>query len=489
MAVNKVVVNDETVLDLTADTVDPTNMLSGVRAHMSNGEQATGRIATYSGATSVTPGTSAQTLQTAGKYLASDITVGAAAAASTEPDVKAVTFWDYDGTIAASWTAEEAGNAVELPTPPAHEGLVFDGWNWALDEIKAADGFVDVGALYTTDDGKTRIHINFDKSTWDEFKINFWQSNINAVTFDWGDGSGTETVAANSWQTITHAYAASGRYTITMSVAAAKTARLGNGLLGETAFAALNDTDVYRASMVEAIEIGERMSLTEIALIWCTSLRTLTIPSGASVGLWRTFERCTNLRGLSLPANITGTWNQAFYYCRSLRALCLPLAPENLITGNIPFNQSPITRLRIPDGNTDIVGSACQNCVALRQVVLPDTVTLVKANAFDGCFALEEITGLDNVTVIDSYAFSSCYSLRRVDGLGSVTTIGAQAFRNCFTVRYYDFSGATAVPLLSNANAFTGMRDDCEIRVPSALLNAWSGASNWSTYYDHIVGV
>lgn len=410
------------------------------------------------------------------------------AGARAEVEVNDITFYDYDGTVVESWSRAEAASKTELPAGPTHSGLVFDGWNWTLDEIKAVDGFVDVGALYTTDDGKTRIHINFDKSTWDNFKINFWQSNVNAVTFDWGDGSEPESVAEDSWQTITHAYAASGRYTITMDVASGKTARLGDGQNGETAFAQLKDIDVHRNSMVEAIELGDRMSLTETALIWCTSLRTLTIPLGASVGLWRTIERCSNLRCLAL-GSVSGTWNQAFCYCRSLRALCLPPAAATLITGSIPFNNSSVTRLRLPENNTSVVDSAFQSCMALRTVSMPDTVTSIGSYAFNSCFSLEEVIGLDNVTTINSNAFDACYSLRKVDGLGSVTTIGANAFRNCFTVRYYDFSGATAAPLLSNANAFTGMRDDCEIRVPSALLSQWRSASNWSTYYDHIVGV
>lgn len=410
------------------------------------------------------------------------------AGARPEVEVNDITFYDYDGTVIEAWSRAEAASKTELPTGPTHSGLVFDGWLWTLDEIKAADGFVDVGALYTTDDGNTRIHINFDKSTWDEFKINFWQSNVNAVTFDWGDGSGTETVAASSWQTVTHAYAASGRYTITMSIAAGKTARLGDGQNGKTAFSALNDTDVHRNSMVEAVELGD-MSLTELALYMCTSLRTLSLRAGANVGLWRTFERCGNLRGLVLPANVSGAWNQAFYYCRSLQVLCLPPNIAAMITGGVPFNNSTLSRFRYPNGATTVVNSAFQNCCNLHKVILPDSVTAIGSYAFSSCFSLEDISGLDSVTDIGAYAFEACYSLRKVNGLGSVGNIAAYAFRNCYTVKYYDFSGAAAVPVLANSNAFTGIRSDCEIRVPAALVDEWKAASNWSTYADYIVGV
>lgn len=42
MAVNKVVINDEVVLDLTGDTVTPSDLVEGVTAHDATGMQITG---------------------------------------------------------------------------------------------------------------------------------------------------------------------------------------------------------------------------------------------------------------------------------------------------------------------------------------------------------------------------------------------------------------------------------------------------------------
>ena len=70
-----------------------------------------------------------------------------------------------------------------------------------------------------------------------------------------------------------------------------------------------------------------------------------------------------------------------------------------------------------------------------------------------------------------------------------VTSIGSNAFNNCSGVRYYDFTHHTAVPTLSNANAFNDIAADCEIRVPAALANKWKAATNWATYAVKIVGV
>lgn len=44
MAVNKVVVNDQTIMDLTGDTVNTTNLLKGYTAHNKAGKPVTGAV-------------------------------------------------------------------------------------------------------------------------------------------------------------------------------------------------------------------------------------------------------------------------------------------------------------------------------------------------------------------------------------------------------------------------------------------------------------
>lgn len=72
--------------------------------------------------------------------------------------VKDVNFRDYNGTVLYSYTVEEASALTELPPLPTHEGLVCQGWNWTLADIKEMGRAVEVGAMYITDDGKTRIY-------------------------------------------------------------------------------------------------------------------------------------------------------------------------------------------------------------------------------------------------------------------------------------------------------------------------------------------
>ena len=82
--------------------------------------------------------------------------------------------------------------------------------------------------------------------------------------------------------------------------------------------------------------------------------------------------------------------------------------------------------------------------------------------------------------------FYRCNRLARIKIPSNVTTISSSAFYQCYGVTTYDFTDHTAVPTLSNTNAFGGIPADCEIRVPTALYDEWIAATNWSTYADYI---
>ena len=101
-------------------------------------------------------------------FLAADgtPTVGTASGGGGDPaPVKSdVNFYDYDGTLLHSYTATEAAGLTALPENPSHSGLVAQGWNYTLAQIKAEvtdHGKCDVGQMYVTTDGKTRIYCTF----------------------------------------------------------------------------------------------------------------------------------------------------------------------------------------------------------------------------------------------------------------------------------------------------------------------------------------
>jgi hypothetical protein len=78
-------------------------------------------------------------------------------------DEKDVNFYDYDGTVLHAYTKDEFLALSDLPPLPTQPGLICQEWNWDYaDAISTVSeyGKLDIGASYTTDDGKSRLYIS-----------------------------------------------------------------------------------------------------------------------------------------------------------------------------------------------------------------------------------------------------------------------------------------------------------------------------------------
>ena len=355
----------------------------------------------------------------------SGIETGGGGGVNPTATAKAVNFRDYDGTILYSYTVDEAAALTELPPLPEHSGLVCQGWNWSLDSIKAMGRAVDVGAMYITDDGKTRIYIHLEDGRTSPM---LGCCPNGTVTVDWGDGTEPDTLTGTSTSTVqwtsTHEYSAAGDYVIKLSVD------------GSVGLAGSNSTNQYSY--------------------------LLRYSSGAD-GRNQVYHSA--VQKVEIGDGVTTIGDLAFYNC---------------------FSLSSVT---IPDGVTSIGNNTFVNCYSLYAITMPIGVTKINTGVFRNCYSLSSVTIPLGITSISSQAFQNCYSLSSVTIPASVTSIGSQAFRNCTGVRYYDITQHTTVPTLSNTDAFTGIAADCEIRVPAALADEWKAATNWATYADYIVGV
>ena len=359
-----------------------------------------------------------------------------------------ITFYDYDGTIVTSWTLAELATKTALPDYPSHEGLTCQGWNWSLADLKTANRKMNVGAMYITDDGKTRIYIRLEEGRTSP-KLGVCLN--GTVTVDWGDGTTPDTLTGTDTTVVqytpNHAYTAPGEYVIKLTV----DGTMGfygdfSSIEGGAILLYLSGIDgrnyVYRNS-VQKIEIGNGVtSIGNFAFNSCSSLASITIPNG-----------------------VTSIGNSAFSSCSSLASIT------------------------IPNGVTSIGNSAFSRCSSLTSITIPNGVPSIEQYAFRGCSSLTSITIPNGVTSIEQYAFDNCSSLSSITIPNSVTSIGKAAFISCYSVAFYDFSNHTSVPTLSNTNAFGSIAADCQIRVPTSLADAWKAATNWSTYANYIVGV
>ena len=405
-----------------------------------------------------------------------------------------ITFYDYDGTIVTSWTLAELATKTALPDYPSHEGLTCQGWNWSLADLKTTNRKMNVGAMYITDDGKTRIYIRLEEGRTSPM---LGVCPNGTVTVDWGDGTTPDTLTGTSTTTVkwtpNHAYAVPGEYVIKLTV----DGTMGfygdlDSIVGGAILLYSSGYDdrnyVYRNS-VQKIEIGNGViSIGLASFIMCYSLASITIPNSVtSIGEYA-FYLCSSLSSVTIPNGVTSIGGYAFAECSSLVSITMPNSVTSI--GDSAFSECyHLSSITIPNSVTSIGKSAFSECYHLSSITIPDGVTSIEHHMFNTCRSLSSITIPNGVTSIGDNAFYGCYSLASIAIPNGVTSIGAYTFFYCYGVAFYDFSNHTSVPTLANTNAFTGISADCQIRVPASLVDAWKTATNWSTYADHIVGV
>ena len=540
MAVNKVVLGDQTLIDLTADSVTPDKLFKGITAHNMKGESIVG-------------------------------TMEGGSTPSEPTDNTAVIFADYDGNLIDTWTKDEVASKTALPTPPAHTGLVFEGWNWTLEDIKTdtTGQVITVGPFYHTVSGLTEIDIHLDVGTGKEVRL---FKSLMDVEKDWGDGiTNTEYI---------HTYSEYGDYTIKTPV---KTDSYGDRILFEYSvninglcikevrpsqevtsytnlgslvnnvpviFNILNEDikgfqskDLYwglnyyngskyvtvnknnsqstwsnsstnRRRSIKYLYIPSSVtSIGSSAFYGCSSLQSINIPSSVTSIGSSAFYGCSSLQSINIPDGVTSIGEQAFYGCSSLQSITIP---ENVTSiGNGVFNECrSLQSITIPSSITSIGDYVFENCPSLQSITIPENVTSIGEGAFRGCYSLQNITIPSSVTSIGSNAFYNCTSFQSITIPSSVTSIGSNAFSYCNLVRYikintsaeiksqalnfgrysnpkrsgiiYDFSSVTAVPVLSASNGLTTTSYVSVIIVPDALYDEWIAATNWVAYASKI---
>ena len=383
---------------------------------------------------------------------------GSGGGGSSSASPNDVNFYDYNGTLVASYSLSEAQSLTTLPDGPTHDGLTFQGWNYTLEKVKAFTRPMNVGAMYITDDGKTRLHIRIAAEGRMNVPLYISQTVANGVTIDWGDGSATETLAETGKVITTHTYANIGDYTITLDPVDGCELGLGNGSYSYCMLGSTGDNGKVYCNMLQAVQIGTNITkIYNYAFSYCYSLASVTIPDSVTSISNSAFDGCYSLASVTIPGSVTSISSSAFNGCYSLASVT------------------------IPDSVTSIGNSAFNNCYSLASVTIPDSVTSIGITAFSSCQSLASITIPDSVTSIGNSAFNGCYSLASITIPDSVTSIGNSAFSNCYGMAEYHIKPTTP-PTLSNTNAFNTIPSDCIIYVPQGCLEAYQNATNWTTY-------
>jgi len=116
-----------------------------------------------------------------------------------------------------------------------------------------------------------------------------------------------------------------------------------------------------------------------------------------------------------------------------------------------------ITSITFPNTLTKIGISGVANCTALNQpITIPSSVTEILASGFNGC------------SNVPSFIFEG----------NPPATFPVNIFSGCNNCMLYDFSNATSIPSLYSTSSLKH-KNDCVIKVPSALLSTWQTTAVW----------
>jgi len=368
-----------------------------------------------------------------------------------------VIFIDYDGTIRYSYTAEEFLALTELPPNPTHDGLVAQGWNWTLadaQEYVGKYGIQVIGQSYITESGATEFDIVLENDRFVSPTITFSQTVSNGVTFDWGDGSETETVSGTGARSVSHPYSALGAYTIRALCADGGTVSFHTG--NDNLF---GTTQAYR-NILRHVRIGKNYA-TELyrgTFVNSRLLETVTIPIGVtSTGQVReAFSGCCNLRGLVFPAGSTGpNLDNAMNGCCSAVYVSLPKTCTKIgWYGMIEMRN-------------------------LKKICLPENLTTSNASnggALNSALSLKRLSIGNGGTIIGG--LSALYSLTSLTVPASFETFYQSALQSLTSLQFFRLE-STAPPVAATSSAFGNLPTFCIIYIPYSALAAYLTATNY----------
>lgn len=486
MAVNKVVLSGETLIDLTADTVTPETLLSGTTAHSPSGEAITGSYEPLDLSADTVTASALLKGYTAHDAAEQPITGTCTYDADTS-DADAVSFNILSGKTAyvkgekltgSMWTY--AGNDVSI-TQRDYRMTIGQGYHDGTGSVAIADAekakivpenirkdvsILGITGTLTGDDtsdatasasdiqsGKT-AYVNGDKLTGtctydaDTSDATATASNIDSGKTAYVDGSkitgtstkvdtSTATAAASDILSGKTAYVKGSKVTGTCpydSNTSSATAAAADILSGKTAYVKGSKlTGTYTAPTLTdddiALYIQNGTTMTKIAEAARGAVRirnyafyyapNLSTADFPSVTLIGSYAFYrTSLKTVNFPL-LEQTYTYAFYYCQSLTTVCFP--------------------------QLKIVGSYSLGC----------------------CSALES-ADLPLAETLSNYAFYKCSALtslllRKTD---AICTASAASWCNYECPLHYNYTGA-----------LSGY-----IYVPSALIDTYKTATNWSSY-------
>lgn len=357
--------------------------------------------------------------------------------------------------------------------------------NWAFDDTNNCPIYVPSGSVSTY------------KSAWSAYadRIQAIPSQpSNEIYYTTTDGnvlnptySGIEVFGANitsNTYTDKGVIAFDGNVTIVGQNAFNGCITLASVLLPDTV-ATIGNSAFYYCSAMTSVSLGSGVtSIGDGAFIFCYSFTGITIPDGVTSIGNGAFQNCEAMTNVYLSSGITSINNNVFGNCHLLTGITIPNSVTSIGAGAFS-NCTFLTGITIPSGVTSIGNRAFNGC-NFTSITIPDSVISIGESAFYYCNKLTDVTIGNSVTSIGQYAFQYCHSLTGITIPDSMTYIGYQAFYSCRSLR--EIICISITPPELGYSVFNNT-NNCPIYVPSASVNTYKTATNWSNYSSRIQAI
>ena len=151
----------------------------------------------------------------------------------------------------------------------------------------------------------------------------------------------------------------------------------------------------------------------------CSTLTSITIPTGVTYIRDYAFSDCTNLISITISDSVLSIGNFIFDGCPNLAGIIVNENNRTYSSQNgILFNKDKSRMIVFP-------------CARTGTYVIPDSVTSIENGAFYCCSGLTGITVPNSVKYIGEWAFADCSELQHITIPNGVAIIGDCTFRNC----------------------------------------------------------
>lgn len=511
MAVAKVILNGETLMDVTSDTPSANNMLDGIIATKNDGTKVTGNITnksstdlTVSGATVTAP--AGYYANAASKAVSTTTHPNPSASITSSTGVVTASHTQGTGYVTSGTTTStlnlttQAGKTV-TPTETAQTAVASYRWTTGTVSVAAISStYVGTGvakkssADLTASDSTVTAPAGYYSIAATK-SISAGSAFPPAVTI-----TKAPTFSMNSSTgVVTASYTGSSSITPTVTAGYISQGTAGTISTSGTSTYQLitkNADNITASTANQTISSYRWLTGAQTILgITTTNLSAENIKSGVTVKVGDTLNssRITQITGTYAGGSIIAGGYTADQI--ATRAISGAISGSALRIYNFAFNNcQSITTATFPSAS--IIGmSAFAYCISLTSISFP-SATNINAFAFFSCTYLTE-ANFPLVQNMSSYAFSYCTRLS-VASFPSLKAIASSAFYSCYNLLSLYLMGSSMVTL-SNVSAFYATPISTyttstggvygSIFVPTSLYNSYITATNWATYSARIVSV